>query len=214
MSNRTTSAPALGAAVSSEQIAEHEGLVHWVVRRQRLEGLPFDDALHEGRIGLWSALRHYDPSRGTAFSSYAVPAIARAVWRAVAAYRQPLRPPSVPPVAEEALDWAILVHTAQVEAVLLDLVDALPTRLRAVIVDHYGTGDRPPQTFAAIGQALGISKQRVQQLHVMALLWLAHPAHSLPLRRLLERHGRLDYREARARRRRVQRARRHKGARP
>lgn len=209
MFNGSTSPPALGAVVSSEQIAAHEGLVRWVVRRQWLGGLPFDDALHEGRIGLWSALRYYDPSRGSAFSSYAVPAITRAVWHAVAAHNQPLPLASVPSTAEEALDGAILVHTTQVEAVLLDLVDDLPARLREVIVDHYGLGDRPPQTFAAIGQTMGVSKQRVQQLHVLALLWLAHPAHSLPLRRLLERQRRLDYQEARARRRSVLRARRH-----
>ncbi len=211
MSNGSTCPPALGAIVSSEQIAAHEGLVRWVVRRQWLGGLPFDDALHEGRIGLWSALRHYDPRRGTALSSYAAPAIARAVWRAVAAHRQPLPPASFPLAVEEALDGAVLIHTAQVEAVLLDLVDDLPARLREVIVHHYGLGDRPPQTFAAIGQTMGVSKQRVQQLHVTALLWLAHPAHSLPLRRLLERHRHIDYREARARRRSVQRARRQPG---
>jgi len=209
MSYCSASAPALGAVVSSEQIAAHEGLVRWVVRRQWLGGLPFDDALHEGRIGLWSALRHYDPRRGTALSSYAVPAITRAVWRAVAAQRQPLLPASFPLAAAEALDGAILIHTNQVEVVLRDLVADLPARLRAVIVDHYGLGDRPPQTFAAIGQTMGVSKQRVQQLHVMALLCLAHPAHSLPLRRLLERHRRVDYQEARARRRAVLRARRH-----
>lgn len=32
----------------------------------------FADALHEGRIGLWSALCHYDPKCGTAFSTYEV----------------------------------------------------------------------------------------------------------------------------------------------
>jgi RNA polymerase sigma factor (sigma-70 family) len=199
----------LGAIVSSEQIAAHEGLVRWVVRRQGLAGLPFDDALHEGRIGLWSALRHYDPSRGTAFSTYAVPTIARAVWRAVATHAHHRPPAYAPPTASAVDDFAALVHAAQVEAVLLDLVDTLPARLRGVIVDYYGLGDRPPRTFTAIGQTLGVSKQRVQQLHVAALLWLAHPAHSLPLRRLLERHRRVDYQQARARRREVLRARRH-----
>ena len=61
----------------------HEKLVGWVVRRQWSGGLPYADMLQEGRIGLWRALQGYDPERGTAFSTYAVPAIARAVWRAV-----------------------------------------------------------------------------------------------------------------------------------
>ena len=80
----TTMAPPWGAAISAESLARHEGLVRWVVRRQYLGDLAFADALQEGRLGLWRALAGYDPSRGTAFSSYAVPAIARAVWSAVA----------------------------------------------------------------------------------------------------------------------------------
>ncbi len=71
-------------------LAEHERLVHWVVRRQDLGPLPYRDAVHEGRIGLWRAVRGYDPTRGIRFSSYAVPAIRRAVWAAVARERAPL----------------------------------------------------------------------------------------------------------------------------
>ena len=80
--------------VSAEQLAEHEGLVRWAVRQQRLGGLPFADALHEGRLGLWRALQGYDAARGTSFSTYAVVAIKRAVWRAVGI--GPLGAPSSP----------------------------------------------------------------------------------------------------------------------
>ena len=64
----------------AQAMAKHERLVHWVVRRQWLGELSYAEALHVGRIGLWRALQGYDPSRGTAFSTYAVPAIARATW--------------------------------------------------------------------------------------------------------------------------------------
>jgi hypothetical protein len=101
--------------ISGAQMARHERLVHWVVRRQWLGVLSFQDALHEGRIGLWSALCHYDPDRGTAFSSYAVPAIAHAVWRAVAMEARSLEsgPFHVPLLTDsneiEALDWAQVI---------------------------------------------------------------------------------------------------------
>jgi len=75
----------------TQALAKHEGLVHWVVRRQWLGDLPYAEPLHVGRIALWRALRLNDPTRGTAFSPYAVPAIKRAVWRAVAQARP--RPP-------------------------------------------------------------------------------------------------------------------------
>jgi len=186
-------------------MAGHEGLVRWVVRRQWLAGLPFEDALHEGRIGLWSALRHYDPQRGTAFSSYAVPAIARAVWRAVSVHARLSSPIQALPASPQPSDALEQIYRAEVDATLFDLVKRLPARLQEVVVRHYGLGDCPPQTFAAIGGTLGVSRQRVQQLHVAAMLWLAHPAHCLSLRRLLDRHRRADYQRAMARQRKIAR---------
>src|SRR5216683_3236342 len=69
-----------------QQMAAHDGLVHWVVRQQWRGELSFDAAVHAGRIGLWHALRGYDPARGNRFSTYAVPAITHAVWDAVATH--------------------------------------------------------------------------------------------------------------------------------
>ena len=40
-------------------MAEHEGLVHAVVRRQVLGDLLFAEALQAGRIGLWRAILGY-----------------------------------------------------------------------------------------------------------------------------------------------------------
>lgn len=215
------SAAARTVPISSEQMAQHEGLVRWVVRRQWLGGMPFRDALHEGRLGLWAALQRYDSRRGTAFSTYAVPTIARAVWRAVALHQRLTSPAQAGPDPSSGLGQALaepidldeVIHKAQVRCVLLDLVERLPTRLREVVIAHHGLGDEPPQTFAAIGQAIGISRQRVHQLHNAAILWLAHPAHSLPLRRLLGRHSRADYRKALTRQRKAARSRRRRGLR-
>lgn len=184
-------------------MVEHEGLVGWVVRRQWLRGLPFDDAVHEGRIGLWAAIRCYDPQRGTTFSTYAVPAIARAVWRAVAVHSRLSSSPLLADIPSGATDLSDEIHDSQVRSALLDLVEHLPSRLREVIIAHYGLGQSLPQTFAAIGNTMGISRQRVYQLHTAAILWLAHPSHSLPLRRLLERNRRPDYHEALARQHKV-----------
>src|SRR5262245_919331 len=84
MDRRCRSRAGVGVGVLDEQLAAHEGLVRLVVRRQQRGELPFADALHEGRLGLWRALLGYDGQRGGRFSSYAVPAIEHAVWRAVA----------------------------------------------------------------------------------------------------------------------------------
>jgi RNA polymerase sigma factor (sigma-70 family) len=189
-------------------LAAHERLVHWVVHRQWLGGLSYAAAVQAGRLALWRAAQGYDPQRGVAFSTYAVPAIRRAVWRAVAGDQPPAyealcaQPPQAAPEPETT------VHVRLVAAAVHRLVAQLPVRLRYVIVAHYGLAEAPPQSFAAIGQALGVTRQRAHQLHAEALLWLAQPAHSLALRQLLDRNTAADYRAFLAQQRRWLRRRR------
>jgi len=221
MFQSTTWTPGKSPRISSDQMAAHEGLVCWVVRQQRRGALSFPDALHAGRLGLWQALQHYDPTRGTRFSTYAVPAIAHAVWRAVSQDQQTrsvvLLPQDQDLPAFAASDhgaWPAEtdsvehLHQHQVHTTVRSLVAELPPRLRQVIRAHYGLGEEPSQTFAAIGASRGLTRQRVQQLHVEAVLWLAHPAHSRNLRQLLDRHSRTDYQRTLARHDRHARVRR------
>ena len=51
------------------------GLVRGIAMRFRGRGVEFDDLLQLGSIGMLKAIRTFDPSRGTAFSTYAVPLI-------------------------------------------------------------------------------------------------------------------------------------------
>lgn len=178
-------------------MAEHDRLVHDVVRKQFLGPLSFADALHAGRIGLWHAIMGFDPQRGLAFSTYAWPCIAHAVWAAVKAADRP--PPLVlppPSVACADADPASATESLAIQAVLHDLVACLPNHLRAVVVAHYGLGDEPPLSFACIGARIGLSKQRIHQVHVEALIWLRQPAHSQQLRALLDHHTLADYERA------------------
>lgn len=194
---------------SGQALAEHEGLVHWVVRRQWLGDLSYAEALHVGRIALWRALQCYDPTRGSAFSTYAVPAIKRAIWRAVAQVQpdpQELLTPHPP--QQEAPDLEQAVERVLIHQALHRLVARLPRPLDYVIITRYGLDGRPPQTFAAIGQALGVTRQRAHQLHTEAIFWLAHPAHSLALRKLLDKNTIADYQAHLARLRAWLRARR------
>ncbi len=187
-------------------ILQHEKLVGWVARRQWRGGLPWADVLQVGRIGLWRALQHYDPERGTAFSTYAVPAIARSIWRAVvlAQRKAPEELTSHPP--QEAPDLQDHVERVISYELLHDLVAELPRRRwREVIVAHYGLDGGASQTLSEIARARGVSPQRIFQLRTEALLWLAHPARSLGLRQLRGCNTVADYRAYLARQRRWRR---------
>jgi RNA polymerase sigma factor (sigma-70 family) len=200
-----SSRPGPTPEVLAHQMAEHEGLVRWVVRQQWRGKLSFEEALHAGRLGLWQALRRYDPNRGTRFSSYAVPAIRHAVWAAVAEVQTTAgwagEPVSAGERADEAEEVIAQLDRAEVAAVLAEAVSQLAPREQQVVVEHNGLDGWPPRTFAALGRELGVSRQRVHQIHRAALVMLAHPVASLPVRRLVGRHERADYQQTLARQR-------------
>lgn len=193
----------IDARVTADQMAEHERLVRWVVCRQRLRGLPFEDAVHEGRLGLWRALQGYDPRRGTRFSTYAVVAIKHAVWEAVDSHQVSGSRFAALSVADlsvadpsEPLDPSEHLTVLEAREELSDLIANLPRRLREIVVRHHGLRGHLPESFTAIGLSFGVSRQRVQYLHKQALTLLAQPDRSLGLRRLFERNTRRDYQEA------------------
>lgn len=74
-------------------VEEHMGLVRAIAFRYRDRGLPLDDLVQEGAIGLLGAVDRYDPDRGTAFSTYAFWRIRAAVTHALTADAQIVRIP-------------------------------------------------------------------------------------------------------------------------
>ena len=184
-----------------ELMHRHDGLVRAVVRQQYLGALPFGEALQAGRIGLWRAIVGFDTRRGLAFSTYAWPSIMHAVWRAVktgSTLRPPPRLPSLPSAGQrDPAEW--VAQAAQQQTIsrsLNALLQRLPDRLRQVVLAYYGLGGETPASYRQLGARLGLSHERVRQLHTQALVWLRHPAHSQALRALLQRHTLADYEAA------------------
>jgi RNA polymerase sigma factor (sigma-70 family) len=188
-----------GCTESLNQLMErHEGLVHLVIQRQWLLTLSQEDALQAGRRGLWRAILGYDPERGTTFGTYAYKAIMMYVWAAVKSEQRRLRrevPIGVLVVMyyQTGPDPAWLRDQQEIGKSLLNLVKRLPKRLRRVITSYYGLEGKEPQTLQAIGEQLGLSRERVRQLRNEALVWLGQPAHSQALRSLLARHTQQQY---------------------
>ena len=182
----------------NELMERHEGLVRWVVQRQWLFTLTDEDALQAGRWGLWQAILGYDPGRGTQFATYAYPAIMRQVWAAVKGEQRRLR--RAVPVGILGVFWyeagpdpAWLRDQQDLSESLLELVAGLPERLQGVICAYYGLQGAEPHSLQAVGEALGLTRERVRQLRNEGLVWLSQPAHSQELRSLLARHTQAQY---------------------
>ncbi|HET8947724.1 MAG TPA: sigma-70 family RNA polymerase sigma factor [Candidatus Polarisedimenticolia bacterium] len=58
-----------------------------IATRYRDHGLPLEDLISEGRVGLLEAARRFDPARGVRFTTYSVYWIKRAILRALASQR-------------------------------------------------------------------------------------------------------------------------------
>jgi RNA polymerase sigma factor (sigma-70 family) len=189
-------------------VRQHEGLVHFVLRRQVNGDVAYTDLLQAGRIGLWQAVLHFDAERGVAFSTYAVVAIQRRMWQAVvqaqrtAASFLSAEPVNALTLAEENL-WQ-----SQVEAALLEAVGQLPDRPRQVMVAAYGLDGQPPRSLATVGRAWGVSREAVRYWHNAALLLLRLPTFSGHLRQVVEQDSRAAYARSQALSRAWQRRRR------
>ena len=174
----------------------NEGLIHHILKRQGIGGIEYQDLIQEGRIALWRSILHFDPGRGTAFSTYAGRAIYNQFWRCVEAANQSQGYLEI----EEWLDLPAQAEAAwqeqQVQELIEEELDCLPERLRQVIVLYYGLAEQPPHLLAEIGQKSGVSREWVRKLRNRALALLRLPALSLRLRSLCDQDSRAAYQRA------------------
>lgn len=189
-------APTGSASTIEQALQEHAGLIHAIIRRYGSGVLTYEEALQAGRIGLWRALLRYDPTRGTAFSTYAWVAIRRAIQRTARQTGPGFPDPLPDEVADPTADVVTLVEQGWLRAAVRDLVQQLPLRQRWVIVARYGLDGRPPRTRRQLGLQLGCSAEWIRQLELAALAWLRQPAHSLVVRQLVGQNTAAAYRRA------------------
>ena len=140
-------------------LEEHMGLVRSVAFRYRDLGLPTEDLVQEGAIGLLSAIDDYDSSRGASFSTYAFWRVRAAITHALTAHGQLIRVPR--PVLEQRRDVARArerLRTADSEPTVRELAKATALPQRAVVEalspTRIASLDQPMSEGATLGELL------------------------------------------------------------
>jgi RNA polymerase sigma factor (sigma-70 family) len=171
-------------------------LILLIMHRQWPGRADYADLIQEGRIGLWQAILHYDSGLGFTFSTYAGKAIRNRIWNAVG---QSIRSEGWLDAkrAGDSLGAIIAAWQGeQIRAAIQEELACIPERMRQVIELAYGLDGQAPMSLAAIGRKMGVTRERVRQVHNEALVLLRLPALSLRLRSLSEQASRPAYRQA------------------
>jgi RNA polymerase sigma factor (sigma-70 family) len=148
-----------------------------IAKRAAGINMPFDDKVQEAAIGIMRAERTYDPKKGK-FESYA---FQLGYYQILAAAEKVCRRPAEIPVDFNALDdpddelsAALAVEDRDLARVserdhIEQLLTAVPVTWRPVVALRFGLGDENPLSVAEVANRLGLSKQRVHQLLLVAL---------------------------------------------
>ena len=170
--------------------------VSWMARDFLYTGVSREDLEAEGRLGLFAAALRFDPSHGAQFLTYASFWSRRRMQGFVARHARVVRRPSSrigggrdhddvsldqPIGAGSPLRWEdVLVDRGAPRALdtLVGAEDAtligaatreLPPQWRAIIVRRFGLDGGPAMTLAAVGETVGLSRERVRQIEAKAM---------------------------------------------
>jgi len=170
--------------------------VSWMARDFLYTGVSREDLEAEGRLGLFEAALRFDPSHGAQFQTYASFWSRRRMQSFVARHARIVRRPASrtgpshdredisldqPVSAESTLSWADLLVDPKAPRALDAMVGAedaaliavaaheLPPQWRTIIVRRFGLDGGPAMTLAAVGETLGLSRERVRQIEQKAM---------------------------------------------
>lgn len=182
--NGSHSAPARPAELEEEIVAVRNRIVEAnlrlvvsIAKQFAGPGQPdFFDLISEGNDILLKAVDRFDVEYGTRFSTYATTAVRRHFIKIrQMQQRQKERfvtgsAAALEAAGEDSGNTTDGTRSAAQLQQVTALLDELDERERLIVEGRFGLGDcRRRRTFRELGQRLGVSKERVRQLHLRAL---------------------------------------------
>ena len=158
------------AAYKEQLVKDNMGFVIAMAKQYVNRGLPLDDLVSEGYVGLIKAAEKYDGTKGAKFTSYAANYVRKSILDALEGDRRYDDNAStrIEGMASNAAPVDERVEQNTVTDEIIASLHCLNERERAVIMHSFGI-DGPHMTFAEIGSQLGVTRERVRQIRKKAL---------------------------------------------
>lgn len=158
-----------------------------IARNYKGLGLSYSDLIQEANAGLFKAVDKFEPERGNKFISYAVNWIRESILSALKK-RNALPSEDLPMeyneletyeeseyIDERMTDEIYLDDNSEMErekdinTIVKFLLKNLSPREKFIVCKYNGIDERKPKTLEEIGSELGLTKERVRQIHEKAM---------------------------------------------
>ena len=131
-----------------------------IARQYQNKGLPIDDLISEGNIGLMKAARKYDGERGVRFVNYAVVFVRQQIEKALKLESAELRVENMKDVRDD--------NSSDVADGVEYSLSSLNERELKVVTAYFGIGQER-LTMAEIAEDMNLRRERVRQIRNKAI---------------------------------------------